>query len=85
MSARTAALACTTLGHSWTVKAQGGALVEVCSTCGAKPPVEPIDLTCPACAARPFSPCTAPTDTSRRPVKWFHSARTDAAEDANRG
>jgi hypothetical protein len=35
----------------------------------------PIDTRCPACNAAPGSPCTAPTDTSRRPVGWIHSAR----------
>lgn len=45
----------------------------------------PSPITCPACQARPGQPCTQPTDTSRRPVTWEHSARTDAmAEVAGR-
>lgn len=39
---------------------------------------EPIDVVCPACNARPGKPCTAPTDTSRRPVGWMHASRTEA-------
>ena len=30
---------------------------------------------CPNCQARPGEPCTQPTNTTRRPVKWFHSGR----------
>lgn len=40
-----------------------------------------IDTTCPNCQARPGQPCTAPTNTGRRDVKWFHSARESAAAD----
>lgn len=38
-----------------------------------------LDVTCPACHALKGQPCTAPTDTSRKPVAWFHSDRTDLA------
>lgn len=41
---------------------------------------EPIDTVCPACNARPGKPCTAPTDTSRRPVGWMHASRTEAVQ-----
>lgn len=41
---------------------------------------EPIDVVCPACNARPGKPCTAPTDTSRRPVGWMHASRTEAVQ-----
>lgn len=30
---------------------------------------------CPTCQAPPGSPCTQPTDSSRRDVTWVHSAR----------
>jgi hypothetical protein len=36
-------------------------------------------VTCPACNARIGEPCTAPTNTGRRPVSWTHLARDDAA------
>lgn len=42
----------------------------------------PIDFKCAACGARPLSPCTAPTNTSRRPVQWFHFAREHDALNA---
>lgn len=32
---------------------------------------------CPACNAKPGNPCTTPTNTGRRDVKWIHSARED--------
>ena len=38
-------------------------------------PTAPIDRRCPACNANPGEPCTAPTDTSRRPVGWLHASR----------
>jgi hypothetical protein len=43
-------------------------------------PVGPLAYTCPNCQAKPGERCTQPTDTSRKPVSWFHSARTDKAE-----
>lgn len=41
--------------------------------------IGPRDFTCPACNAKPGEPCTAPTNTSRRAVTWFHTAREDEA------
>lgn len=35
-------------------------------------------VACPACYAAPGHPCTTPTETGRRDVKWTHSARHDA-------
>lgn len=43
-------------------------------------PVDPFSIPCPACNARPRERCTAPTDTSRRPVNWYHHARADRAQ-----
>lgn len=43
--------------------------------------VLPIESSCPACQAHPEEPCTAPTDTSRRPVRWFHHARVSLARE----
>lgn len=43
--------------------------------------VPPIESACPNCQAKPESPCTAPTDTGRREVRWFHHARVSAALD----
>ena len=40
----------------------------------------PLDHPCPACQALPGSRCTAPTVEGRRPVPWFHNARTDLAQ-----
>lgn len=34
--------------------------------------------TCPVCQARAGSPCTTPTDRSRKEVTWFHFGRYDA-------
>jgi hypothetical protein len=39
--------------------------------------VNPKTVPCPACQAPGGEPCTAPTDTGRRPVNWFHLARED--------
>lgn len=33
---------------------------------------------CPACNAQVGKPCTAPTDTGRREVRWYHYARQRA-------
>lgn len=41
--------------------------------------VPAIDIACPNCQALPGEPCTRATDTTRRPIKWFHLARADAA------
>lgn len=30
---------------------------------------------CLACGAKPMEPCTVPTSTGRREVKWFHLIR----------
>ena len=38
-----------------------------------------IRVACPACYAPAGEPCTAPTNTARRVVLWFHSARTTLA------
>jgi len=35
-------------------------------------------VACPACHATAGEPCTAPTDTGRRIVRWVHVARGDA-------
>jgi hypothetical protein len=35
---------------------------------------------CPACLVPAGEPCTRPTDTTRLPVAWVHSAREDAYE-----
>ena len=43
--------------------------------------VQPIESSCPACLVGPEEPCTAPTDTSRRPVRWFHHARVALARE----
>ena len=32
-------------------------------------------LRCPTCCAPPGAACNAPTEFSRRPVTWLHSAR----------
>lgn len=36
---------------------------------------DPSEVTCPACQAPIGEPCTAPTNTGRRVVKWWHEAR----------
>lgn len=41
--------------------------------------VLPIESSCPTCLVGPGVPCTVPTDTSRRPVRWFHHARVSLA------
>lgn len=43
-----------------------------------------VEVTCPACFARPGRPCTRPTDTTRVPVSWFHFARVPHAADEDR-
>lgn len=43
---------------------------------------DPIEMECSACGAIPNGLCTAPTNTSRRQVRWTHYARERAAEDA---
>lgn len=40
---------------------------------------------CPSCAARSGQPCTTPTDTGRREVKWVHLTRFDIAKAATEG
>lgn len=47
-------------------------------------PADPLAVVCPACQARPYLRCTAPTDFTRRPVDWVHLARQDAADNAPR-
>lgn len=42
--------------------------------------VTPLLVACPNCQAQPGKPCTQPTDTGRRDVRWFHLAREDAAQ-----
>lgn len=44
----------------------------------------PLDVACPACNAEKGKPCTAPTNTGRRIVAWFHHSRTDLAREAKR-
>lgn len=44
--------------------------------------VFPEQVSCPACFVPKNEPCTVPTDTSRKKVSWFHSARIQAAEEA---
>lgn len=39
--------------------------------------VPPITLACRACGSQIGEPCTAPTDTGRRYVRWFHLLRED--------
>jgi hypothetical protein len=39
----------------------------------------PLDVDCPACFSPAGTACTAPTDTSRKPVRWYHLAREDYA------
>lgn len=34
---------------------------------------------CPACFVPVGAPCTTPTESSRRPVSWFHDSRLVAA------
>lgn len=41
----------------------------------------PRDVVCPNCNAPVGSPCTQPTDTGRRIVRWFHIAREDKVYD----
>lgn len=36
-------------------------------------------VACPNCNAKPGEPCSQPTDTGRRDVNWYHSAREGAA------
>lgn len=43
------------------------------------PEADWLSVTCPACNAPAGKPCTAPTDTGRRPVGWAHNVRTDLA------
>lgn len=39
----------------------------------------PLTWACPACQAPPGRPCSAPTDSGRRDVDWFHNSRIDLA------
>lgn len=45
--------------------------------------MSPYDLTCPVCSAPPGRTCTAPTDTGRRTVTWYHLKREDDAREQN--
>lgn len=46
--------------------------------------VTPLEVGCPACQAKPGEPCTQPTDTGRRSVRWYHHARvTNARENGS--
>lgn len=38
----------------------------------------PLAVACPACQSPAGERCTQPTDTTRKPVEWFHVAREDA-------
>lgn len=38
-----------------------------------------LKVECPACHVLAGDDCTVPTDLRRRPVKWFHMARTTRA------
>lgn len=40
----------------------------------------PILVRCLACFAKVGEPCTAPTETGRRYVEWFHLVREDRAQ-----
>lgn len=40
-----------------------------------------IRRSCPVCQAKPFEPCTIPTNTGREPVRWFHLARESDIDD----
>lgn len=42
--------------------------------------MNPMGVVCYACGAQVGKRCTAPTDTSRRPVDWFHLVRSDLAQ-----
>lgn len=42
----------------------------------------PIDVPCPNCQAPAGERCTAPTNTGRTAVSWFHVARSTAAQEA---
>jgi hypothetical protein len=44
-------------------------------------PTSPQAVPCPACFVPAGEPCTAPTDTSRRNVTWFHHSREAAAQE----
>ncbi|UVF61619.1 hypothetical protein SEA_GENAMY16_66 [Gordonia phage Genamy16] len=36
---------------------------------------------CPNCLAKPHERCTQPTDTGRKPVRWVHLKRENAASE----
>lgn len=40
---------------------------------------------CPNCQAKPGEPCTQPTNTARRPVRWYHFARDAEARREEEG
>jgi rubrerythrin len=46
-----------------------------CPICEGPKSPNPADYTCPACQAPAGQPCTQPTNTGRRPVRWHHAMR----------
>lgn len=44
-----------------------------------------LEVRCPACQSRPGQGCTQPTNTGRRTVAWWHTARTDRAQAVSNG
>lgn len=41
--------------------------------------MNPIDVYCPNCQAKPGDPCTSPTSTGRNQIKTFHVSRESSA------
>lgn len=44
-----------------------------------------LDVACPNCQVQAGYACTVPTDTSRKPVAWFHLTRLNAWEEPTHG
>ena len=42
----------------------------------------PLDVLCPVCQSKGSQACTQPTDTGRRQVLWYHSARVQSYAEA---
>lgn len=44
----------------------------------------PLEVSCPACQAKPGEPCTQATNVTRVRVNWFHLAREVIAQEKER-
>ena len=46
---------------------------------------KPITVSCPVCASWPTEPCSVPTGSGQRYVRWFHLKREDAVKTTTKG